>query len=320
MASKQSLANKAHYEMMAGVFAKGPVAPETLLELGETEWSALTAEPRGVDYIEGDAAGTPVMWVIPKDSANDRVILYAHGGGFVSGSIYTHRKMVGHLAKAAKCKALLFDYPYAHEHKHPKQLDVTVGVYRWALGQGLKPQHLAIGGDSCGAVLSIGLMQRIRAERLPMPAAVMLISGWFDLTVSAPSFETNRDKDALFSKFSVEMLAANYLGGKTDPRDPYASPLHANLAGFPPMYLQAGGDETLVDESRMFADKARAAGVEVSLDVFPEMLHSFQMMAGRAPEADDAIARLAEWVRPRLGLSASREAASLLAIEQRIAS
>jgi epsilon-lactone hydrolase len=320
MASKQSLANKAHYEMMAGVFAQGPVPPETLLELGETEWSALTAEPRDVDYVEGDAAGTPIMWIIPKDCAKDRVILYAHGGGFVSGSIYTHRKMVGHLAKTAKCQALLFHYPYAHEHKHPKQLDATVGVYRWVLGQHFKPQHVAIGGDSCGAILSIGMLQRIRDERLPMPAGAMLISGWFDLTVSAPSFETNRDKDALFSKLSVEMLAANYLGDTADRRDPYASPLHADLAGFPPLYLQAGGDETLVGESRMFADKARASGVEVSLDVFPEMLHSFQMMAGRAPEADDAIARLAEWLRPRLGSPTSREAPSRPAMEPSIAS
>jgi epsilon-lactone hydrolase len=320
MASTQSLANKKHYEMMAGVFSQGPVPPETLLDLGEAEWSALTAEPRDADYIEGEAGGTPSLWVIPKDCAKDRAILYAHGGGFVSGSIYTHRKMVGHLAKAAKCQALLFHYPYAHEHKHPKQLDVTVAAYRWVLSQGFKPQHVAVGGDSCGAILSIGLLQRARNSGLPMPAAVMLISGWFDLTVSAPSFETNRDKDVLFSKFSVEMLAANFLGEAGDRRDPYASPLHADLAGFPPMYLQAGGDETLVGESRMFADKANAAGVEVNIDVFPEMLHSFQMMAGRAPEADDATARLAEWVRPKLGLPTSRGAALRQAMERSVTS
>jgi epsilon-lactone hydrolase len=259
--------------------------------------------------VEVDAGGTPGLWTIPKDSAKDRVIFYAHGGGFVGGSIYTHRKMVGHLAKAAKCQALLFQYPYAHEHKHPKQLDVTVAAYRWLLGQGFKPQHVALGGDSCGAILSIGLLERARDASLPLLAAVLLISGWFDLTVSAPSFETNRDKDALFQKFSVDMLAANFLGDAGDRRDPYASPLHADLAGLPPMYLQAGADETLVDESRLFADKAKAAGVEVRLDVFREMLHSFQMMAGRAPEADDAIARLAEWVRPKLGLPSGRKAA-----------
>jgi monoterpene epsilon-lactone hydrolase len=309
MASIQSLANKRHYEMMAGVFARGPAAPETLLELSETEWGALTGEPRDVDYVEVDAGGTPGLWTIPKDRAKDRAILYAHGGGFVGGSIYTHRKLVGHLAKAAKCHALLFHYPYAHEHKHPKQLDVTVAAYSWLLGQNFKPQHVALGGDSCGAILSIGLLERARDVSLPLPAAVLLISGWFDLTVSAQSFETNRDKDALFQKFSVDMLAANFLGDAGDRRDPYASPLHADLAGFPPMYLQAGADEALVDESRLFADKAKAAGVEVRLDVFPEMLHSFQMMAGRAPEADDAVARLADWVRPKLGLPSGRKAA-----------
>jgi acetyl esterase/lipase len=164
-------------------------------------------------------------------------------------------------------------------------------------------------GDSCGAILIFGALQRARDEKLPQPAAVMMISGWLDMALTGASYETNRDKDPFFGKAGCDWLVTNFLGDG-DRRDPLVSALYADLAGFPPIFLQAGADETLVDESRMFAERAKEAGVEIRLDVFPEMLHSFQMMAGRAPEADDAIGRLGEWVRPKLGLAkASRKAA-----------
>jgi monoterpene epsilon-lactone hydrolase len=215
--------------------------------------------------------------------------------------------MVGHLAKAVGCRALIFDYPHAPQYKHPAQLDATVTAYRWLLNQRVKPEHIAAAGDSCGAILIFGLFQRALDDGLLLPAVAMIISGWLDMAVTAPSFTTNREKDLFFTKATVDWAASNFLGD-VDRRDPYASPLYADLKGFPPIFLQAGADETLVDESRMFTERAREAGVEVRLDVFPEMVHSFQMMAGRAPEADDAIGRFAEWVRPRLGLIAPRRA------------
>jgi epsilon-lactone hydrolase len=298
MASKQSLANREHWERAAH---NGQLAPDAAIEWNDIHWTTLTAEPREVDYAEVAAAGVPAMWIRPKGAADDRVILYSHGGGFVAGSMYTHRKMVGHLAKAVKCRGLLFEFPYAHERKHPAQLETAVTVYRWLLDERVKAEHLVVAGESAGAILTVGLLQRARDAGLPQPAAAMIMSGWFDLAATGASFATNREKDPFFAKATVEWLAANFVGND-DLRDPYASPLYADLAEFPPIYLQAGGDETLVDDSRMFAERAREAGVDVRLDVFPEMLHSFQMMAGRAPEADDAICRLAEWVRPKLGL------------------
>ena len=301
MASTQSSANKAHYESSAAIVATGPLTREEQIEWNDIHWTALTAEPRGVDYVEVDAGGIPAMWILPKGSVEDRVILYSHGGGFVSGSIYTHRKMVGHLAKAVGSRALLFAYPYAHQKHYPAQLDNAVAAYRWLLDQRIAPEHIACAGDSCGAILTFGLLQRARAEKLPLPAAVTIISGWLDMALTGASYVTNRDKDVFFSKAGVEWLVANFLGDG-DRRDPYASPLYADFTGFPPIFLQAGADETLVDDSRMLVERARKAGVEVRFDVFPEMLHTFQMMAGRAPEADDAIGRLAEWVRPKLGL------------------
>jgi epsilon-lactone hydrolase len=298
MASTQSLANRQHWESAA---RNGPLPPDAVIEWNEIHWMPLTAEPRGVDYIEANANGVPAMWIVPKGAAEDRAILYSHGGGFVSGSIYTHRKMVGHLAKAVGCRGLLFEFPYAHERKHPAQLDAAVNVYRWLQDQGVKAEHIAVAGESAGAILTVGLLHRARHEGLAQPAAAMIMSGWFDLAASGASFVTNREKDPFFTKSAVEWLASNFVGDG-DRHDPHANPLHGDLTGLPPIFLQAGGDEALLDDSRMFAERARHAGVDVRLDVFPEMLHSFQMMAGRAPEADDAIRRLAEWVRPKLGL------------------
>ena len=298
MASTRSLANRQHLESAA---RNGPRPPEEAIEWNDIHWTPLTAEPRGVDYIEVDADGVPAMWIRPKGAVEDRVIFYSHGGGFVSGSIYTHRKLVGHLAKASGCQGLLFEFPYVHQRKHPAQLETAEAVYRWLLDQHIKAEHVVAAGESAGAILTVGLLQRARESGFAQPAAAMIMSGWFDLAATGASYVTNREKDPFFKKPAVEWLAQNFVGDG-DPRDPHANPLNADLAGFPPIYLQAGGDETLVDDSRMFADRARQAGVEVRLDVFPEMLHSFQMMAGRAPEADDAIRRCAEWVRPKLSL------------------
>jgi epsilon-lactone hydrolase len=298
MASTQSLANREHWEAAA---RNGPQAPDAVIEWNDIHWTPLTAEPQGVDYIEVNADGAPAMWIRPKGAVEDRVILYSHGGGFVAGSIYTHRKLVGHLAKAVGCRGLLFEFPYAHERKHPAQLETAVTVYRWLLDQRVKAEHIVVAGESAGAILTVGLLQQAREAGLAQPVAAMIMSGWFDLAATGASFVTNREKDPFFAKSTVEWLASNFVGDG-NRRDPSASPLDADLAGFPPIYLQAGGDEALVDDSRMFAERAKQAGVEVRFDVFPEMLHSFQMMAGRAPEADEAIRRLAEWVRPKLGL------------------
>jgi len=283
--------------------------PEATIEYNDVHWTALTAEPRGVDYIEVDAGGVPALWIVPKGGAQDRVIFHSHGGGFICGSIYTHRKLVGHLAKAAGCRALLHAYPYAHQARHPAQIEAAFAAYDWLVGQGVPAGRIALSADSCGAILAFAIVQRERAAARSLPAALMIMSGWLDLAQTGASYEANRDRDPAFSRQAVAWLAANLLG-EHDRRDAMASPLYADFAGFPPLFLQAGADETLVDESRMLAARAGEAGVEVRLDVFPGMLHSFQMMAGRAPEADEAIRRFAGWVRPRLGLAANGTAAA----------
>jgi acetyl esterase/lipase len=268
----------------------------------QTQWDVLTIEPGGVDYLEPDIGGVPALWAIPRGSAEDRVLFCVHGGGFVSGSIYTHRKLFAHLAKAAGARALIVGYPLlADGGQFPVPVEHVLTAYRWLLDQGVRADHVAFAGDSAGGSLAVTAQLHAKLRNLPLPAATVLLSPWIDLEVTGETMVSNADTEALFTLPWVQQMAQGYLG-TTGARDPLANPLFADLTGFGPMYLQAGGYEMLLDDSRRLAEHAGRAGVQVELDVFPEMQHTFQMMAGRAPEADDAIRRLATWVRPVLGL------------------
>jgi monoterpene epsilon-lactone hydrolase len=301
MDSGQSQANKRYFETLAEAWGSGRELPPEA-----SEWSVLTAEPGGVDYAETELGDTAALWVRPKRAAPDRVMLYLHGGGYVGGSIWTHRKLVGHLAKAIGCHALLATYDRSFQSKFPRQIDQAVTAFEWLAGWGIAPKHMIGAGDSAGAGLIVAAALTLRDAGHQLPAAILSISGWHDLSASGSSFDANREKDVFFQKATVDMLAAQILGG-ADARHPLASPVFADLRGLPPIYLQVGEDETLLDDSRTLAERAKAAGVETRLEVFPGMLHSFQMMAGRAPEADAAIERFAQWVRPKLGLDGAGE-------------
>jgi epsilon-lactone hydrolase len=298
MASKQSEAVRRRWEA-ARLAMSQPDGDRP----DDESWGDLTAEPREVDYLETEAGGRPAMWVVPKRSDTDRVLLCLHGGGFISGSIYTHRKMFGHLAKAVGARALLASYRLLPEGGvYPAPAIDVVAAYRWLLDQGIAAGHIALAGDSAGGWLAVTAQLRARDQGLPLPAGALLISPWVDTEVTGESFATNRDKDPLFSREFVLGLAGSFLGEAGDPRDPLANPLFADLAGLGPLYIQAGGDEALLDDARRLDEHARNAGVDARLDVFPGMLHTFQMAAGRAPEADEAIGRMADWIRPKLGL------------------
>lgn len=264
---------------------------------GAKPWEALTTEPPGVSHREIDADGTPALWLRPDGADSDAVLFYIHGGGFVAGGVGTHRKLVGHLARAAGTSALLTTYPHAPGHIHPTQLDEVTRSYEWLCRR--NPGPIAVAGDSCGAWLALSLAIRLRDRRRRPPAALALVSPWVDLTQSGSTYRTNAATDPLFHKPFVDGLAATFLG-PTSPTDPTVDLLQADLTGLPPMAVQAGGAETLLDDSRTLHARARAAGVPSRLEVFPGQQHTFQMAAGRTEVADRAVTSLGEWLRRRV--------------------
>jgi monoterpene epsilon-lactone hydrolase len=303
MPSKQADELTSLYKKWSAALAANPTMPLDELRLMFEHWGDVTAEPWGVDYIEDDAGGVPALWAVPKGCAEDRVLFCTHGGGYVTGSMFTHRKVYGHFAKAIGCRALIIHYRRAPEHPHPAQVDDAATAYGWLLRQGIAPAHIALTGDSAGGALAVSTLLRARERRLPMPAATMPLSPWLDMEAKSATFDTNRDKDALVQREVIEAMAGMFLGEGGNRKDPLANPLLADLRGLPPMLIQVGGDETLLDDSRHLAEAARRADLEVKLEVEPQMQHVYHFLAGAAPEADAAIKRLAAWVRPKLGLA-----------------
>ncbi len=264
-------------------------------------WGDITGEPGQVDYVEVDAGGVEAMWAIPKGCAEDRVALCTHGGGYVTGSMYTHRKLFGHIAKAVGCKALILHYRRAPEHTHPAQVNDAVAAYEWLLKEGYKSEHIFTTGDSAGGALATSILIGIRDKGLTLPVGSVPLSPWYDPEGTGESIQSNAEKDVLVQKEVLLNMAATFLGDAS-PKDPLANLLEADLTGLPPMYIQAGGDETLLDDSVRFGELAKKAGVDCQVEIFPEMQHVFHFMAGEAPEADDAIAKIAKWIKPKLGL------------------
>jgi epsilon-lactone hydrolase len=303
MASKQSEQLTSYYQSLLATLNASPDMPLGEMRALFEHLGDITGEPGGVDYIETDAGGVPALWATPKNCAADRVLLCSHGGGYVTGSMYTHRKMYGHLAKAVGCRALIVHYRLAPENVHPGPVNDMAKAYAWLLQQGVEPRHLALAGDSAGGALAITTMLCARQQGLALPAAAMPISPWCDMDAAGGTFTSNQERDVLVKREVIQTMAATFLGERGDRKDPLANPLHADLRGLPPVYIQVGDYETLLDDSRALAEALRRANVEVKLDVFPEMQHVFHFLAGTAPEADDAIRRQAAWVRPRLGLA-----------------
>lgn len=303
MASKQSEQLVTLYKDWTATLAANPEMSLDEMRSMLGHMGDITAEPGGVDYIETEASGVPALWAVPKGCAEDRVLLCAHGGGYVTGSMYTHRKVYGHLAKAVGSRALIVHYGLAPENVHPGPVDDMVKAYGWLLDQGITPNHIALTGDSAGGGLAITILLRAREKGLKLPAATMPLSPWLDMDGTGATFETNRDRDMLVKREIIAGMVSAFLGENGDRRDPLANPLFGDLRGLPPVYIQVGGYESLLDDSQRLAEALRKADVEVKLEVYPEMQHVFHFLAGVAPEADQAITQLAAWVRPKLGLA-----------------
>lgn len=276
-----------HMDAIREMYARWAVG-----DLGQDDqWGDVTAEPRGLDYAEVSVDGVPAMWLVPHGTGPDRVIVALHGGGFVGGSLYTHRKMYGHLAKAAGVRVLLATYRHTPDFRYPAQVDDAVTAFRWAAA---RARTVALAGDSSGGGLAVQV-----ALREPGVAALLLLSPWVDTdpAQTATSYEENAATDLFFTRPMVQGLLQQYLPAGMSGREPEVNVLHADLSTLPPAYVQCGADESGRGDSERLAELTGA-----QLDVFDGQLHSFQMAAGRAPMADEAIGRLAGWVRPKLGL------------------
>lgn len=252
-------------------------------------WESLGTEPAGVQ----ESADEHGHWLRPTTVDRDGALLAIHGGGFVSGSFATHRRLFGHLAVATAAPAYVVDYGLVPEHVYPSQLDLVTDAFARLAATG----PVAVVGDSVGATLALGLALRARDQGLPAPAGLLLMSACTDLTASGTSYDAGTDP--LFTREFVRGLATGYLAGAA-PDAPYASPLQADiadLAGLPPTYFQVGGDEALLDDTRAMAQRMRAAGLHPRVDEFPHQLHTFQMCVGETAVADDAIGKAAAWLR-----------------------
>jgi epsilon-lactone hydrolase len=301
MASAQAEAVKA---MLIEFGQQREAAGEVTLEEMRANSSAFgefTAEPEGVVWEPVDAGGVPAIWAIPEGGANDRVVQYVHGGGYILMSADIYKRFTGHLAKAVGCRVLNVDYGLAPENPHPGPVNDSVKAYRWLLDQGYRPEHIAISGDSAGGGLTLATVLKLASDGLPQPAAAVPLSPWTDMEGLGESMKTNADRDVLIRGDQLKGMTDMFLAG-SNPRDPLAAPLYGDYSGVCAVYIQVGGDETLLDDATRVATQAERAGVDVKLDVFPEMQHVFQMAAGNMPEADDAVARIGAYLRPRLGL------------------
>ncbi len=263
------------------------------MELGTQAFPALDLE-----IVPVEANGVPGEWVKPSTETSG-VILYLHGGAYVAGSPRTHRNLTTRLAEGAQKWLLAIDYRMAPEHPHPAAVEDAVAAYEFLLAGAASPQQIAVVGDSAGGGLTVALLVALKDAGLPQPACAVPISPWVDLEGIGESWTTRAAADPMIDPDDLRKKGAMYLGG-ADPRTPTAAPIYADLSGLSPMLIAVGDAEVLLDDSRTLAAKALEAGVDVTLDVQDEMIHVWPLFAGIAPESDEALARIVEFITKHL--------------------
>ena len=251
----------------------------------------ITRIPSGVSVTPGSLGGLPCDRIEADGADRSRAILYLHGGAYVLGSRRTHRGLAAQIALAGKAPVHLLEYRLGPEHKHPAGIEDSVAAYRELISSGIEPEAIVVVGDSAGGGLAVAMAMRLREEGEPLPGGLVLLNAWLDLTCSGASMYANARHDVgLFRDWTVR--GGELYRGDGDPLDPELSPVAADLSGLPPTYLQVGTHDLLLSDSETFADRARAAGVDVRMTRFEGMWHDFQLAAGLLREADEAMADL----------------------------
>lgn len=270
------------------------------LRKGLERMTSLAALPSDLACQRLWAHGVPVEWIETPQSTPGRVILYLHGGGYVMGSVDTHKDLMARLARSAGARVLGVDYRLAPEHPFPAALDDARQAYRWLLEQGIDPRDIVIAGDSAGGGLTVATLVSLRDLGAPLPAAAACLSPWVDLEGTGESMTARAHLDPMIRVEPLRRLGKLYLAG-TPARHPLAAPMYADLKGLPPMLIQVGTAETLHDDAARLAERARRAGVEVILEPWDEMIHVWHAFASILPEGQKALDRIGAFVREKLG-------------------
>ncbi|HXH09309.1 MAG TPA: alpha/beta hydrolase [Alphaproteobacteria bacterium] len=242
------------------------------------------------------AGGVPAEWIVAPGAAADRVLMYLHGGGYVVCSVSTHRDLMARLSRASGARVLGVDYRLAPEHPFPAAVEDATTAYRWLVSSGIPPGRIAIGGDSAGGGLTLATMVALRDAGDPLPAAGVCLCPWVDLEGVGASMTGKAAEDPFVRREMIEFMAQQYLGER-DRRTPLAAPLYADLRGLPPLLIQVGSAEVLLDDATRIAERAKAAGVKVDLEVWDDMIHIWQIFAPMLPEGQQAIERLGAFIR-----------------------
>jgi acetyl esterase/lipase len=282
-------------------------AGQSLADLRKAMEDTAAPVPPDVQCTPVQAATVPCEWIAAPGADPQRVLLFFHGGGYYRGSIRTHREFCARLSRASGTPVLAVDYRLAPEHRFPAAVDDCVAAWRWLMAQGSAPGNVAVVGDSAGGGLALALLMTLRDEQAALPAAAVLLSPWTDLLQSGASMAGNAPHDPTISKAYLDRFAAAYLHD-ADPKHPLASPLFGDLRGLPPLLIQVGAIECLLDDATRLAQQASAAGVTVDLEVWPGMFHVWQRHGAQLPEAQQAVDKIGATVRAALG--ASRKARS----------
>ena len=280
---------------------RGPATLE-LLERTREEFEFLgtwLGIPAGATCDPVDAGGVPGEWMTVEGSDPDRALLYLHGGGFTMGSINASRQGLGMYVAASGLTALNIDYRLAPEHPFPAGLDDAVAAYRFLLER-FPPERIVVLGESAGGGLTFSLLLAARDQELPLPAGVATVSAWADLALSGASYRRAARRDLSLTLDRLAAAAEAYLDG-TDPRDPLASPAHADLGGLPPALLLASHHELVYDDSVALAQRLEDAGVEVQRLFVPRMLHCWPTYADYVSRATDDLALVGTWLAARTG-------------------
>ena len=277
------------------------VAGADVLTMRKNMEAAVAAVPRpaGVVCTPVEANGVPAEWTVADGARSDVAIVYFHGGGYVMGSLDTHRGHCARISRAARARVLSVDYRLGPEHPHPAAVEDAVAAVRFVREQGFAPRRTAVAGDSAGGGLTLATLVALRDAGDPAPAAGLCISPWTDLAFTGGTLATKAAEDPMVRSADLKLMVDAYLAGQS-PRMPLASPLYADLAGLSPLLLQVGSAEILLDDAVRVAERARAAGVAAELRVWPDMIHVWHAFADLLPEGREAVGEMAVFLERHL--------------------